>query len=101
MYLADQKGNLMASRRLEWWLPKYEVDQGNVIASGRLEWWLPQYEVDQGNLIASGRPEWWLPQYEVNQGNLVASRRQPKPTEVGHAGDTRSRNPPKCYLRNS
>ena len=75
VYKEGQKGNLIASRRLEWWLPQYEVDQGYLVASRRLEWLLPQYGVDQGYLVASRRLEWWLPQYEVDQGNLVASRR--------------------------
>jgi len=40
------QGNLIASRRLEQWLPQYEVEQGNLIASRRLERWLPQYEAE-------------------------------------------------------
>jgi len=43
VYKEGQKGNLIASRRLEWWLPQYEVDQGYLVASRRLEWWLPEW----------------------------------------------------------
>jgi len=41
-----RKGNLIASRRLEWRPPQYEVEQDNLIASRRLDWRPPEYEVE-------------------------------------------------------
>jgi len=70
----EQEDSLIASRRLEWWLPQYEVEQGNPIASRRLEWRLPQYEVEQGNLMASRRLEWCVAVRLKDSRVIVTSR---------------------------